>query len=318
MSQVAEKSTESQVLDPYDIGWYLESADEEIYGPASRKTVRRFLQEKAISPNTLVRHCSQPAARPVADQPMIMQDLVLDEVETTIGDQLSKVWPKRKKDRRSLAEDSAPCSRHNKKAMLTCLRCHAPYCEKCRAKPFKKQFFLCRKCQAGLTNLRFFALFVDNLLFLFLPAFVATIVLMLLLHAGEKSLVIVQIIQILGLIALFFRDSLFRGASPGKRLFGLRVVQSNDGETPLKHRQGVVRWLSQMIPIFNLVDAAACYSDLLTRRYGDRWAGTRVRDTERRLGRVRTKTAERLLKKGIRPNPQIELGMSMTDFARLT
>lgn len=317
MSRVAEKSAESRVMDPFEIGWYLESADEEIYGPASRKTVRRFLEEKTISPNTLVRHCSQAAAHPVADQPLIMQDLVLDDSETTIGDKLSKVWPRSKKDRRTLAEDGVPCSRHNKKAILTCLRCHAPYCEKCRAKPFRKQFFMCRKCQAGLTNLRFFALFVDNLLFLFVPVFTVSVILAI-MRAGEKSLVIVQITQILGVIAIFFRDSLFLGASPGKRFFGLRVVQSNDGVTPLTHRQGGVRWLSQLIPIFNLFDALACYSDVLTRRYGDRWAGTRVRDSERRLESVRTKTARRLLKKGIRSNPQAEFGMSMTDFARLT
>lgn len=317
MSQVAEKSAESQVMDPYDIGWYLESADEEIYGPASRKTVRRFLEEKTISPNTLVRHCTQPAARPVADQPLIMQDLVLDDDESTIGDKLSQVWPRSKKDRRSLAVDGAPCSRHKKKAMLMCLRCRAPYCEKCRARPYKKQFFMCRKCQAALLNRRFFALWVDCFIFIYLPLIVVGLILGI-MGAGEKTMILLQILQILGLIALFFRDSMFRGASPGKRWFGLRVVQSNDGETPIKHRQGLIRWLSQMIPVFNLFDASVPYTDPLIRRFGDRWAGTRVRDTERKLANVRLKTERRMLKRGIRSNPQAEFGMSMTDFARLT
>ena len=56
-------------MDPYEIGWYIESADEDIYGPVSRKSLRRFLEEKTITPNTLVRHCTQAEARPAADQP---------------------------------------------------------------------------------------------------------------------------------------------------------------------------------------------------------------------------------------------------------
>src|SRR5260370_524547 len=73
MSQVRRKSVERITMDPYEIGWYIESADEEIYGPVSRKALRRFLEEKTITPNTLVRHCTQPEARPAADQPVIME-----------------------------------------------------------------------------------------------------------------------------------------------------------------------------------------------------------------------------------------------------
>src|SRR5262249_38806805 len=102
---------------------------------------------------------------------------------------------------------------------------------------------------------------------------------------------------------IFVRDSLLGGAGIGKRSAGLRVVQSKDGTTPLTHGQGVLRWLSQFIPIFNLVDAAAAYSDPLMRRYGDRWAGTRVLDTERKLAKDRGKIAQRLIKKGVQPPP---------------
>ena len=78
MSQVAQEGVGPIVMDPYEIGWYIESADEEIYGPVSRKSLRRFLEEKTITPNTLVRHCTQPEARPAADQPVIMEQLSLD------------------------------------------------------------------------------------------------------------------------------------------------------------------------------------------------------------------------------------------------
>src|SRR5262249_20839658 len=96
---------------------------------------------------------------------------------------------------------------------------------------------------------------------------------------------------------------------------GLRVVQSKDGRTPLSFGQGIVRWLSQLIPIFNLFDAMAAYQDPLQRRYGDRWASTRVIDSERKLAKDRFKLARRLVKKGIQP-PQ-ELEMTMERLAQL-
>ena len=57
------------------------------------------------------------------------------------------------------------------------------------------------------------------------------------------------------LSSLFCVTRSFGGAGPGKRIAGLRVVQSKDGKTPLTYGQGIVRWLSQLIPIFNLFDA---------------------------------------------------------------
>ena len=112
-----------------------------------------------------------------------------------------------------------------------------------------------------------------------------------------------------------FRDSLFGGAGLGKRAVGLRVVRSADGKTPLTNGQGLLRWLSQFIPFFNLVDAIVAYSDPLIRRYGDRWAHTRVIDTETKFTKVRADVARRLSKKGVLPPPV--LGMTMEGFARI-
>ncbi len=157
MSQVAEQGVGAgpRIMDPYEIGWYIESADEDIYGPVSRKSLQRFLEEKTISPNTLVRHCTQPEAKPVVEQSTIMQGLSLQPSGPSIGDKLDDAWPRKKRDQLALAEDSLPCWRHRRPAVLVCVRCHAPYCNKCRAKPFKKQFFLCRRCQMGMWNRRF-------------------------------------------------------------------------------------------------------------------------------------------------------------------
>ena len=90
MSQVAQKGVEQIAMDPYEIGWYIESADEETYGPVSRKALRRFLEDKTITPNTLVRHCTQPEARPAADQPVIMEQLSLEAKGSAIGDRLAR------------------------------------------------------------------------------------------------------------------------------------------------------------------------------------------------------------------------------------
>jgi uncharacterized RDD family membrane protein YckC len=315
MSQVARAGVEPITMDPYEIGWYIESADEEIYGPVSRKTIRRFLEEGTITPNTLVRHCTQPEASPAADQPVIMEQLSLEASGAALGDRLAEAWPRRKRDRQALAEDSLPCAWHRRPAVLVCVRCHAPYCNRCRAKPFRKQFFLCRRCQAGMHNRRFMALIVDTIILVYVPMMAAGVALAAMGPGEARGPLVIYLVNLGCVALLFLRDSLFGGAGIGKRLNGLRVVQSKDGKTPLTYGQGVVRWLSQFIPIFNLVDAVVPYSDPLFRRYGDRWAGTRVIDTEQKLARARGKIARRLIKKGVRPAP--EFGMTMQQLARL-
>jgi len=315
MSQAAGQGVEQITMDPYEIGWYIESADEEIYGPVSRKALRHFLQDKTITPNTLIRHCTQPEARPAADQPEIMQQLSLDGKGSAVGDRLAEAWPRKTRDRQALAEDSLPCAWHKRPAVLVCVRCHAPYCNRCQAKPFRKQFFLCRRCQVGMHNRRFVALLVDYAVLVYVPMIAVVLVLGVIVKNAAAGPIIINVVQFGCLALLFLRDSLFGGAGLGKRATGLRVVQSQDGKTPLTYGQGVVRWVSQFIPIFNLVDAVAPYYDPLLRRYGDRWAGTRVLDTAPKLAKDRDKIARRLLKKGVQRPPKF--GMTMGGLARL-
>jgi uncharacterized RDD family membrane protein YckC len=316
MSQVAPRGVEPKSMDPYEIGWYIESADEEMYGPVSCKALRRFLEEKTITPNTLVRHCTQPEARPAADQPVLMNELGLDAKGSAMGDKLAEAWPRKNRDRQALAEDSVPCAWHKRPATLVCVRCHAPYCNKCRSQPFRRQFFLCRRCQLRMYNKRIVALFVDALVIVYLPI-IATVAVITVLGMNNRTVgpLIIYLVNFLVVCLYLFRDSLFGGAGVGKRTTGLRVVQTKDGMTPLTNGQGIVRWLSQFIPFFNLVDLSVPYRDPLMRRYGDRWAGTRVIDTERRLAKVRGKLARRLIKKGIQPAP--EVGMTMEGLARI-
>ena len=173
MSQVAVEDVGPKKMDPYEVGWYIESADEETYGPVSRKTLRRFLEDKTITPNTLVRHCLEPEAKPVAEESSIMHGVTLPSQGAAIGDRLDEAWPRKNRERQALAEDTLPCSRHKRPAVLVCLRCHTPYCNKCRARPFRKHFFMCRRCQAGLYNRRVVAIMIDYLVFIYLPLFAA-------------------------------------------------------------------------------------------------------------------------------------------------
>ncbi|MHB1561014.1 MAG: RDD family protein [Isosphaeraceae bacterium] len=339
MSQVMWEGVAPTTQDPYEIGWYIESADEDVYGPVSRKTLRRFLAEGVISPNTLVRHCTQPEAMPAADQTFMKEphaqadggdadDLFDAEHDSgaagdarglVVGDRLAEAWPRRGRDQEALAGDSLPCAWHKRPATLVCVRCHAPYCNKCRTKPFGKQYFLCKRCQNGLHSRRFGALILDNLVLIYLPTLLVSFALGALSNSLDPkiSLLLYGLFNVVVLSLIFFRDSLFGGSGIGKRASGLRVVQAKDGSSPLTFGQGILRWLSQFIPIFNLVDALAPYRDPLCRRYGDRWAGTRVIDTEKRLQKDRAKIATRLFKKrGVQLPGQF--GMTMEELARLS
>jgi uncharacterized RDD family membrane protein YckC len=136
--------------------------------------------------------------------------------------------------------------------------------------------------------------------------------------ADPNSQIVVAVYY--GMMAVFWivfalRDRVFGSAGLGKRIFGLKVVRTSDGETPQGYGQAFVRWLPICIPIFVLFDFSIPFRDPLMRRYGDRWAGTRVIDTDSWLSQVRRQVLERLFrKKGIRLINPIQTPMSA--FAR--
>lgn len=296
---MAAATNEPALFDPFSVGWWVEAADEEIYGPVSQQTLRRFLNEGIISRNTLVRHATQPEAKPVVDQPGMTAGLPLNPAAPATGDRLATAWPRKWRDQEPLAAGTVSCVWHKQPAISYCARCQAPYCRKCQQKPYGKPFFFCRHCQANNHNRRFGALIVDNLVFIYAPT-------LALAAAVPASEIAVNVVQLGGFLVLLVRDSFFKGAGPGKRLAGLRVVQVKDGISPPTHGQGVLRWLSQFIPIYNLVDAFAPLRDPLQRRHGDRWAGTRVIDTDASLAKARAKVQRKLAKKGVSLIPVLE------------
>jgi uncharacterized RDD family membrane protein YckC len=307
--------------DRYSIGWWIESADEEICGPASRATLVRFLTDGVISPNTLVRHCTETTKCPVIDAPGVRELVPAGTSFLLHGDRLAEAWPRRSKERLALAQDSIPCVWKNRPAILVCLRCGAPYCEKYRVKPFKRQYYFCKRCQARLYNGRALAYLLDW--GLFAVAFVvAPIFLLVFLRTSEiltlpeeTAGALIYGFWFVHTVCFLFRDRFFVNAGPGKRMCGLRVVRTTDGESPLGYSGAFLRGLSLFIPVFNLIDLSVPYRDPLTRRYGDRWAGTRVIDTESKLARIRSVMTWRLFnKKGVQLINPVQT--SLATFAR--
>lgn len=278
-----------------DFGWWMESTDEDLYGPVTRANLQRFLQEGAISPNTSVRHCTDAEFKPAADHGLT-DGLGLGNSRRT-GDDLAQAWPRKGRDQRALAESDIECAYHRRPAVLSCIRCLAPYCFKCRMKKGGKTFFMCKKCHSKVFNRRFGAYIVDGVLLSALPVY--GIGLPLTIALGETGASLMQLLSFGGTALFMVRDPLFNGAGPGKRLFGLHVVTSKDGVTRLSYGQGLLRNLAHLVPVFNLFDASRGYSDPYHRRYGDQWAGTRVLDSASKLLQARVKVRDRLQRKGV-------------------
>jgi uncharacterized RDD family membrane protein YckC len=300
------------MTEPRDFGWWIQSTDESIYGPVTKDALLKFLQEGVISANTAVRHCTDATSAPVVDQG-IHDGVDLSSVKRT-GDSLTELWPRRKRDREALANSDIECAYHHRFAILTCIRCLAPYCSKCRLSTRQGRTpYMCKKCHASVFNRRFVAFIGDSFLFNLVPTW-GTAGVIAAAGAAESAFALVNLVSAAGSIAFLVRDPLMGGAGPGKRLLGLKVVQHADGVTPLSYGQGVVRWLGHLIPIFNLFDAQRAYSDPLMRRFGDSWAKTRVLDVPQKVDKARAKVADKLQRKGI-DYPTVTV-MPLEEFAR--
>lgn len=258
----------------------------------SRSPAGHSAHQEEGYPATFARCLTQPETKPIADQAGMMAGLKAAPGAPNSGDRMSDVWPRKWRDQLVLAETSIPCARHKQSAVSFCVRCQAPYCNRCRAKPHSEPFFFCRHCQSNNHNRRFVALIVDGVVFVYAPMLAAVAVF------GVASEALVNLVNVGGGAVILVRDSLFHGAAPGKRLMGLRVVNMADEAKPITYGQGVLRWLSQLIPIYSLFDAFAPLRDPLQRRYGDRWAGTRVIDTPSKLAKARGKVRDWLARKG--------------------
>ncbi len=76
----------------------------------------------------------------------------------------------------------------------------------------------------------------------------------------------------IGLFYFLVRDA--GGASIGKRIMGLRVVKIDDYERHANVVHSIVRNLTLLVPLVNILDVVYAFTDSKGRRVGDRAAGT--------------------------------------------
>jgi len=82
-------------------------------------------------------------------------------------------------------------------------------------------------------------------------------------------------------IAIFYllvRDA--GGASLGKRVTGLRVVKFDDYNRNASLVHSVIRNITLLIPLLNILDAVYAFTDVKGRRMGDRAAGTVLTESQ--------------------------------------
>lgn len=118
---------------------------------------------------------------------------------------------------------------------------------------------------------RFVAAFIDGI--------IGTIPYWLLFALSYK---LVFIGQIISLGYFFTKDALpttggfLGGQSIGKKLMGIKVVKEDTGASLVgDYGTAIVRQVSLIIPLFNLVDALMVFS-ATSKRFGDQWAKTIV------------------------------------------
>ncbi len=119
---------------------------------------------------------------------------------------------------------------------------------------------------------RFVAAFIDGLIGA-LPA-----ILFVTLHLYA----LVPIGQLLAVAYALTKDALppvsgyLGGQSIGKKIMNIKVVKEDTGQSLLgDYGTAIIRQVSLLIPLFNLVDALMVFSDD-RKRFGDKWAKTIV------------------------------------------
>jgi uncharacterized RDD family membrane protein YckC len=95
---------------------------------------------------------------------------------------------------------------------------------------------------------------------------------------GTLIYVVVLLVAVVLVLAYsLLKDGLFGGRSPGKKLAGLKVVNVRKN-SPCSMKDSVMRNLTFMVPLLNIVECIMPFVDAEGLRFGDKWAGTQVVD----------------------------------------
>lgn len=88
----------------------------------------------------------------------------------------------------------------------------------------------------------------------------------------------ILLVAVVAIVAYsLLKDGLFGGRSPGKKLAGLKVVNVRRN-SPCSMKDSVMRNLTFMVPLLNIVECIMPFVDAEGLRFGDKWAGTQVVD----------------------------------------
>lgn len=86
------------------------------------------------------------------------------------------------------------------------------------------------------------------------------------------------LLQLIGVVYMATRDTLpfYNGQSFGKKAMGIKVIKEDTGAGITgDYATGVIRYIPQIIPLLNVVDALVIFRDN-SKRFGDEWAKTIV------------------------------------------
>lgn len=156
-----------------------------------------------------------------------------------------------------------------------------PVCLKSIAKPHKcKTLYgvtVCNGCRNGFANRRQAAYLMDWFIYGMIYVIVGRTIVKLGLFrntgASVMTDVLLPILLWVMLPFLFTFKDAFGGWSPGKRLFGIRVVDATTRE-PISPSKSMLRNLILMIPYVGVIGGLVTM--MKGQRWGDRWANTMV------------------------------------------
>ena len=143
-----------------------------------------------------------------------------------------------------------------------------PLCEKeIQKKSALYGVTVCKKCNRSFVGKRQFAIVIDGLIIYLAisPIYIL----------GLPPLVEIFIIFLWYIVAFPFKDA-FNGQSLGKKLFGLKVIDKQNG-APISIKQSIIRNCFWGIPYISYITGLICLiQSYKGPRLGDSWANSKV------------------------------------------
>ncbi|MDQ7826360.1 MAG: RDD family protein [Candidatus Eremiobacteraeota bacterium] len=284
------------------IGWWCRDLNDKVFGQYSLNTMRGYLEQRIINPDTMVRHNTEDEWRPAGE----VEELQAPPAGSGMGGEALVARNKRNEWQKA-AEAETHCIKHRDKLAITvCYRCHAPVCSKDLYKPNQ---WMCKPCHNYLYNRRTLAGIVDYIILPYLLIFLTVLPMGMLAVFRNSPLAMKSYMgvsyasMILILIYVLFKDYLFKGRSIGKLAAAIQVVDEKTKEpcTLVQSMKRNSNYCFSWVPVigffmalFWLVDVSRAYYEERERRWTDQWAGTIVVDIPGKVEAAREKVRKKL------------------------